>query len=248
MKNMLYSVLAFAFSVLTASAQIDVKIECDNYKYMIGEAIMARVELGNKTGVPLVFNSSYHNAELEIYLMDDDSSARVPLIEKVKHEFIIMPGESTKDLVDITSLLKLNTEGSFQIKARVKYDSLIFSSPSKDFSIVRGIEITSLKRSLKGYSSKMLTYSLRYMTRNYGEYVFLIVTDEKNEMRYGTVRLGPIVRIMTPTLSFDEKGQVVIVHQSGRKRFTQSIIDVERDGCDFVEQTNHKRDGSKFGE
>ncbi len=247
MKNRLLIIILFGFMSLTAWGQIDVKVECDNYKYMVGEAIMVKVDIGNETGMPLVFNPSYHTAELEMLVSLDRSSARVPNIVKLDREFVIMPGESVSELVDINSLLGLHYEGAYQIKARIRHDGLLFTSKGKGFDVIRGVELKYLKRSLNGYSRKVLTYSLRYMTRNKGEYVFLVVTNENTGTFYGTVRLGPIVRMMDPTIKFDEEGRMIVVHQSGRKRFTRSVIEVRRDGCEFIKQTHHKRDGSKFG-
>jgi len=239
-------VCLFMLVSLSAVGQIGVVIECDNDKYIVGEAVMAKVVVENNVEVPLVFDKSYHNAELEVCVSRDRASARIPFVGSVDREFVIMPNESAAELVDVGSLVDLNVSGSFQVKARVRYEGLLFTSQSKGIDIVRGVEIVSRKRSLSGYSLQLLTYSLRYISRNKSEYVFLVVKDENGTKSYGTIRLGPIVRVMQPTINFDDDGQVIIVHQSGRKRFTRSVIAVHNDGSDFVEQTHHQKNGSLF--
>ncbi len=47
------------FVSLSAVGQIGVVIECDNDKYMVGEAVMAKVVVDNNVEVPLVFAVSF---------------------------------------------------------------------------------------------------------------------------------------------------------------------------------------------
>ncbi len=239
-------VLFFMILSLPVVGQIRIGIECDNSKFMIGEAIMAKIAVNSEVEVPLVFNKSYNNAELEICVTRDRAAAQIPLIEDLGREFVLMPNESEIELVDVSSLMSLYKEGSYQINARVKYDDLIYTSKAQGVDIVRGIELMSIKRSLSGYSKKILNYSFRYLARNMSECAFLVVTDENNCESYGTIRLGSLVRVMEPSMKFDKDGRIVIVHQSGRNRFTRSVIRVHRDGSEFVEQTHHKRNGSLF--
>lgn len=239
-------VCLFMLVSLSAVGQIGVVIECDNAKYMVGEAVMAKVTVDNDVEVPLVFDKSYHNAELEVCASRDRASARIPIIGSVDREIVIMPNESAIELVDMNALVGFKFPGSYQVKARVRYDGLLFTSKSKGIDIVRGVEVISRKQSLSGYPAERLVYSLRYIGRNKSECAFLVVGNESGTKSYGTIRLGPIVRVMRPTVKFDEDDRVVIVHQSGRKRFTRSVITVRHDGAEFVEQTHHKENGSPF--
>ncbi|MBT3193233.1 MAG: hypothetical protein HN341_11820 [Verrucomicrobia bacterium] len=236
-------ILVVMLFALPGQAQVRIGLKVDHRIVMEGEPTVATIVIQNDSDAPLVFNEIYHNAELEVSIRRDRGS-REPTYEKLDRDFVIMPDDRTTELVELTSFGDIRDPGSYQIWAQVRHDGRIFASRPQGFDVVHGIEMDSRERQLRGYRNSRLTYSLRYCARDGAEYAFLVVRDVVRGVSYGTFQLGNLVRIGKPAMNFDDKGRLVVAHQSGRNRWTRSVIAVHRDGAAFEEQTHHLPDGS----
>ena len=234
---------ALLLCVSPAVGQISVGIKMDHRLVMEGEPTVVTISVQNESETPLVFNKVYHNAELQVSLRRG-RSAEEPVYRSLQRDFVIMPDDQWDNLLELTSLKDLRRPGSYQICAQVLYNGLVFTSRPHAFDVVHGIEMTSVKRHLRGYENIRLTYSLRYCARDGAEYAFLVVKDTVRNLLYGTFRLGTLVRVGEPAMKFDAKGRLVVVHQSGRNRFTRSVIATHRNGASFEAQTHHLPDGT----
>ena len=157
-----------------------------------------------------------------------------------------MPDDSITELVELTSLSNIQAAGNYQVLARVRYNGRFFTARPKGFDVAHGIEIMSLERALRGYEDIRLTYSLRYASRSSSEQAFLMVEDRGNEVSYGTFQLGPSLRVSAPIMRFDDEGRVVIVHQSGRNRYTRSVVLASPEGASLVSQSHFLPDGKPY--
>ena len=228
-------------------AQLQVRLELEHRSFMVGEPFMARVLVENQGSTPVVLGDAYHNAELFIELVPRGSG---PLPEaqrrQVRRDRVIMMGERDTELVEVTSLFEGHAPGTYLLRALMRYEDRLYQSNAIAFDRVRGIEMQSVRRALPGYHDIVLLYSLRYTRRDAGEVAFLVIEDSATGDNYGTFTLGPSVRVNPPAISFDSQGRAVVVHQSGRNRFTRSVVSADRDGAAFVAQTHHLPDGKPY--
>lgn len=228
-------------------AQIQVGVELEHQAYLTGEPFTVRVRIENQLTVPMVFDSEYHNAELLTELIRSKSGS-VPEGERkpVSRDLVIMPGQRAQELVEITSLFPLRDPGGYKVRAAVRYDGRLYLSRQVEFDLVRGVELLDVRRGMPGYHETELVYSLRYWKRGGGEHAFFVIADADTGVIYGTFLLGPVVRVNPPAIRFDEQGRAVVVHQSGRDRFTRSVFEVNRNGATMTGQTHHLADGRQY--
>jgi hypothetical protein len=234
-------------SAVTASAQLEISVVLEHNSFILGEAFTARVRVRNELDVPLVLDDDYPNAELFVELVREKSSGisesdRQP----VRRQTVIMPGTDKLELVEITSLFNLARLGGYRLRVGVQHDGHVYRSAPTGFDLVEGIEMLTVRRGLRGYRDVDLTYSLRYWRRSGGEHAFFVIKDNASGAVYGTFRLGPVVRVNPPAIRFDKDGRAIVVHQSGRNRFTRSVIDVDSAGARMEGQTHHLEDGSPY--
>lgn len=234
-------------SAFSASAQVDVSLSLEHRSYVIGEAFAARVRVRNQLDVPLVFDDDYRNAEFFVELVRDRSggiseSDRQP----ISRQTVIMPDNEKLELVEVTSLFNLTKPGGYSLRIGVRHEDYVYLSAAVGFNLVEGIEMLTKRRSLSGYRDVDLEYSLRYWHRSGGEQAFFVIRNTRNGTLYGTFRLGPVVRVNPPAIRFDKEGRAVVVHQSGRNRFTRSVLEVDSGGAVLVGQTHHLEDGSPY--
>lgn len=242
--------VALLFSLAASGssyAQIKMSITLDQQAYVVGEAFAARLLIENNLNTPMVFDEKYHNAELFVELVRDGAGTPPEADRRpVLRESVIMSGEKTLELIEITSLFDVRQSGGYQLRAVIRYEGKLLLSRPVGFDLVSGVEVLSVRHGLPGYFDVELEYSLRYWKRGGGEHAFFIIRDVNTDIIYGTFALGPIVRVNEPAIEFDRQGRVVVVHQSGRNRFTRSVLEADRNGAVLEEQTQHLADGSPY--
>jgi len=236
-------ILAFA---CRTEAQVLLGVEFENQAVVEFEPVVLTVTIRNDGETPLVFSDYYRNAELEILVRSHEQSLLQADKVAVERDLVIMPGNETRELIELSSIYSLKETGGYRIAAQVRYDDKAFRSRQRILDVVRGIDILKRTRNIPGYEDFRLTYELRYWRRNGSEYLFMVVKDKERRLSYGTFQLGRIVRFFKPEIRFDGKGFVTVVHQSGRMRFTRSIFEPGRNGIRFVEQTHHLESGDPY--
>lgn len=236
------------FCASAAVGQIELNLSLEHRAYLLGEPFAAKVRLQNELDVPLVFDDDYRNGELFVELLHS-KSAGIPDASRqpVSRATVVMPGNSKIELVEITSLFNLVQAGGYSLRIGVKYEGDTYLSPPVGFDLVQGIEMQTVRRRLSGYRDIDLEYSLRYWKRMKGEQAFLVIRSSHDDSAiYGTFLLGPVVRVTPPAIKFDSQEKVIVVHQSGRNRFSRSVFEVDSGGASFIEQTHHLEDGRPY--
>lgn len=108
------------------------------------------------------------------------------------------------------------------------------------FTVVEGIEFSSVVRTLPGDDSKLFRFTLLYWARDQAESIFLRVTDPARDGRVvGFAALGNIVRVAEPTMTFAADGSVTIVHQISRDRFAKTRLDASSFPLKVLERDNN---------
>ena len=139
----------------------------------------------------------------------------------------VKPGEERPFSVRVGSLFDLPPHARVQATAVVERgDNENAASHPVAFTVVEGIEFSSVVRTLPGDDSKLYRFTLLYWARDQVESIFLRVTDPSRDGRVvGFASLGNVVRVAEPTMTFARDGSVTVVRQVSRDRFARTKLD-----------------------
>ncbi len=76
--------------------------------------------------------------------------------------------------------------------------------------------------------------------------MFLRVEEKAGDMVYGVFLLGGLIRVFKPALNVDRKGNITVIHQSGRSVFTKTTFRSEPYSVRFMDQVYINEDGVPF--
>jgi hypothetical protein len=159
---------------------------------------------------------------------------------------LLRPDEERALMIDVTRFFDMTAEGRYRISVRCHWRGQTWGSREHLVSVVSGIEVASITRSVSGYEDQPRTYSLRYWRRKGMEYLFLSIDDKSTARNLGVFSLGAVIRVFRPVLRVDRFGNIIVVHQSGRIRYTRSVFRIEQDVVSFIDQSYHLEDGSPY--
>ena len=225
--------------------QVRLGVNLSRRSYIVGESITATLTIESQSTIPLVLGRDYHNAELYLELSGGRHGTRgLPDRRRVQRDLVIMPGSALREVVEITSLYTFLRPGNYRVNAVLVQEGRSFHSATFAFDVISGIEMRSFRQMLPGYSDIEIVYSFRYASREGREEAFMVIQSSDGRSLYGTFRLGPLLRMFQPVFRRREDGSIVVVHQSGRNRFSRSIFVVDRGGAEFIEQRHFRPDGT----
>lgn len=236
-------------SLLPALAQVRVGIALDHDDVLAFEQVMAIATIYNGANTPIVLGETDYNASLTVMLTQAVSNTEALPSDShktLRRPVVIMPGDSHRELIEISDLFDLREEGKYQVTVIVEHDELRYRSRSIIFTVVNGIEIDAVTHPVPGYRDLKLTYSLRYWRRRDTEHLFLSVRDNVRAVSYGVYDLGPLIRFKKPSFRYDLTGSLMVIHQSGRERYTRSKFSISGAGVVFREQDHFLPDGTLY--
>lgn len=237
-------VCGLVLAAVPVQGQVRMGISLPRRSFLVGESVAANLVIESQTPLPLVLGPEHHNAELMLELVSTrQGPGGQPERRQVQRDAVVMPGTQMRDVVEITSLYNFLAPGNYRVTAVLFHEGSSFRSVPFAFDVVRGIEMKSLRQMLPGYSDVELIYSFRYASRDGQEQAFLVIESADGTALYGTFVLGSLLRLYQPLIRARVDGTVVVVHQSGRNRFSRSVIRVDRGGAEFVEQRHFRSDG-----
>lgn len=238
-------VLVLLVGARTVRGQVQLGAELEGRTFMVGEAVVANIAIRNFSPEPLVFDDENHNAELRLEVRQHRSGIPPEAGRfAIRRSKVLMPGETIRDIVEVSSIYDFWEAGTYQIRLLLTHASQTYASKAFVFDMVNGIEITSARYPVSGYETLWIDYSLRYMGRDLREEAFLIIKPSGSTDLIGSFSLGPVLRVTHPVIEMRPNGNVVVVHQSGRNRFTRSVFDVFPQGAEFVGQSHFLPDGT----
>ncbi len=244
-KSIAFSCILLFLLQASAVAQVRLGVNLSRRSFVLGEAITATMTLQNQSPVPFVLDREHYNAELMLELSGGSLGRRgLPVRRRVYRDFVIMPNATIRDLVEITSLYEYLGPGNYQVDLVMNFDGRTFHSATFVFDIVPGIEMRSFSQMLPGYLDVEVNYSFRYASREGREEAFMVIQSADGRSLYGTFALGPLLRLYRPVIRARDDGSIVVVHQSGRNRFSRSVFMVERMGATLIEQRHFRPDGT----
>lgn len=232
-----------------ASADVVVKLRLEHAAYLQYEHVQAFVTVFNDEDYNVVLDSGITNRtdslRFRIKRNSRDDAVlinRTPIVEFLE----LQPGEKKSFMVDLGMWYSISQVGSYDIQAELEYGGRKWLSNLVQIDVVDGIETSSVSRSVPGSPGRARKYSLRYWNRGKREYLFLRAEDEKNDLVYGVFLLGNVVRIFNPLLEVDRKGNIVVVHQSGRNMYTRTTFKSESHSVKFIDQVYTDENGAPY--
>lgn len=132
------------------------------------------------------------------------------------------------------------------LAAVLTYEGRNLESNTVIIDIVPGIEITSQTREIPYSDGKSRKYSIRYWSRKGREYLFLRVDNIQENGSHIVFNLGPLIRVTTPTMEVDRKGNVIIWHQQDKLCFVRTVLRSTVDEVSVPKQTFHLQDGTPY--
>lgn len=160
----------------------------------------------------------------------------------------LAPGERRDLMVrDLSAAYDFGRAGRYRVRAEIGLENTAYRSDWVLIDVVRGIELTSVRRPVPGYPEVEREYALRYWARERKEHLFLAVGEPATGYSYGVFDLGPVIRVSPPRIHVDREGKVTVVHQSSRSRHIRTVFQSDRGGMQFVDRIYHEADGGSAG-
>ena len=224
MKRLALLAVALLTPVL-ASAQVDIACRLINGRVLQFEPVLVWVEISNRSFQPLRLSSADANALLT-FDVEQGPGLLVPPTEVPlpSQPVTIAPGETWKAAVNILPAYPLRRTGPYTVATRLDWNEKAFVSGKMFLDVVPGLELMKLVSGIPGDASVTRTYSLRTLSRDRKERLFLRIDDEDQSECYGVLDLGSIVRMFTPVMQVDGVGNIHILHQSGPWQYARHVF------------------------
>ena len=213
---------AAVLTAVTARAQLTVQCSVSSPRVLQYEPIIATLTVGNHTSEPIELTSSGPDARVSFDVEDAPGSLVNPTdVSVLTSPLRIQPQETKQAKVNLLSAYRISRAGPYTITARVRWGGKIFISPKVFLDVLPGLEIAKLVAGMPGGKGSR-TFSLRTLSRDLAERVFLRIDDEDQGTCYGVFDLGRIVRLYSPRMTVDGLGHVHVLHQSGPWQYTHT--------------------------
>lgn len=249
MKAIISSILLATLLPVSAFAQLMLRMQTDNRKYLQYEAVPATLTLENQSSFEIEFGRYEQNAQLKMQLELDRGLVSEHIVEtKEVLGKTVKPGESIELNVDLARIFDLREQRRYLVAAVVEWRGRDYPARPRYISILNGIKISSETRGLPMAPELVRTYTLRYHVRDNTEHLFLRVDGENEDVCFGVFDLGPIVRVYQPLMTFDHLGNVRVVHHSSRGANTHSYLISDKKGVRFLEALFRTPDGKELKE
>lgn len=233
---LIIAALLFALGFGSVKADLQVRFSVDPDTVLLYEPASVFMRIRNDSQYPLEIGpEGPASLRLSVTMVDGRAVRRInqrPFFSSRR----LMPDEQTDIMFDITRFFDFSNEGRYRIEMEILWNERSYIAPARILEVVRGIELTSIQRSVPGYSHIMRVYTLRYWRRDGGKKLFLVVEDPQINTIQGVFELGSLMRVSAPRINVDRHGNVAVVHQSRPTRFTRTLLKSTGEGVELVDQ------------
>lgn len=233
----------------SASADVHVSLKMAHLEFLQYEKMNAFVTIYNDEDYNVIVDSTKTNRTdaLRFNIRHNMKKPAVRINRLPLADYIhLKPGEKKTIMLDLGMWYSVSPVGSYDIVAELEHGGRVWQSKRALVDVVDGIEIKSVRRSIPGNPNRIRKYSIRYWTRDRKESLFFRAEEEDAEMVYGVYFLGGLIRVFKPALDVDRKGNITIMHQSGRSLFTKTTFKSEDYAVRFVDQIYVDENGKKY--
>lgn len=241
-------VMAIVLAVAGAvRADLAVTLNMEHVTLARMEQAMAFLTVSNRSMQVIVIDpaKSEGSAQVDFRLREDGGR---PVVRKdnapIEALGVIEPGESRRFLVNLSRYFDLTALGGYIVEADVTWQGLRFPTHPLHMDVRNALQLASTTRMSPLKPGTILEYRLSYLAREQSEFLFVEVSEKPEGLHYGVMNLGPVVRVFSPVLDANAAGVVTVVHQSGTKRYTRSVLEVTDQGLRLVDQSYETMQGS----
>ena len=210
---------------LVARAQVDVKLEFEQDKFLSGEKAEVLVRIANFTGAPLRLGENDDWIRFSV-----GNVSGVGVSRKAEPEptgaFTLKPGARATLRFDLTPLFQIDQVGRYTATATV------FTGPGEthavtapaEFEIMRGVVLWEREFGVVGGQGERRRYAIvqaNYLRR---ARIFAVITNPEASVTHHVVPLGTVVSFNPPSMALDPKNRLHIFHQYGADDFVHHRI------------------------
>ncbi len=136
----------------------------------------------------------------------------------------VLPRQTGTVSMDISQSHALGRTGPYTIWASLEYEGDFFGAGRLFLDVVPGFEVSEMTVSVvdeKGSARRRI--SLRTLSRESGQHLYLRVDSTSDSICYGIFDLGRYLGFDPPSMRIDASGQIHVLHQSRPLRYTHSV-------------------------
>ena len=219
------AVLIGAILAHEAAGQVEVSCRLAASRTLLFEPVRATVRVTNNTGHPLRFGGENPDVRLGFSVEQAPGEPVLPTGQPIPEApLVLAPGEAREMAFNLLASYRIHATGPYTIQARVTRGDVAFVSPKAFLDVLPGFDVGRVAVGLAGSSGDTRIYTIKTMTRDRTELLFLRVDDEKSGRCLGVFDLGRIVRQFQPRMESDYKGHIHVLHQSSPWKFTHTEV------------------------
>ena len=206
----------------TAEAQVEVRCRLTHASTLQFEPVRAVVTVNNQAGKALLFGSA-GNATLR-FLVERKPGYPVGRLSEddVAAGWLVPAWQTRRIEVPVSKFHDIRRTGPYSLRARINTGGQHASSAKMLLDVVPGLLLKELRVAGAGDGDNRL-YSLRVLTRDRGDELFLRIEDPVEQVCYAVHGLGrSIARRFPPQLRGDAQGRIHVLHQSSPTRVTHT--------------------------
>lgn len=216
-------VVGMMFIAGGAFAQIDFSARIPNSETLLCEPIPVVVTLQNNR-VDALAAGSEQGYSIAFEVTDPDGILVRPLPDSSVSMPATIEGQSTVVFTnDLQKIFPVARYPSLAVRARLTVGNRSFVTEKMFVDILPGTEIARLQAPAS--DGEVHTYSLRAISREKRDRLFLRIANESETVCYGVADLGRFMRIGKPALEVDGMGRIHVLHLMGPNQFAHSVFD-----------------------
>lgn len=198
-----------------ALAQIAFDAQPADYCFMAGEPVEFELRLRNNTGGILRFGGDDATAVLSVRIESDPGRLIPPLRDTAfLSGAVIMPLETKTMRLNLGPAYYLRAGGIYRVVFTVSWGGRKFTAAPVFIDVRGGAVLQSIKTGLPLQKGATRLYTLKYLQKDKGEALYLLIEDDDNKISYGVFNLGRMVRFYQPELKVDESGNAHVLFQT----------------------------------
>lgn len=213
---------AMGVSASSVFAQVDFSARLPNTSVLACEPVPIEVTLKNNRAVPLAaggtqgFTLAFEVVDAQGLLVRSLPDAQVSTPAEVP------PLSQVVITNDLQQLFPIARHAALSVRARLVVGDRSYVTDKMFLDVLPGGEVGRIQANTA--SGELRTYSLRVLSRDKRDRLFLRSSNESETICYGVADLGRFVRIGSPTLEVDSQGNVHVLHLSGPNQFVHSVF------------------------
>lgn len=211
--------------VVTVHAQVDVKLEFDQNKFLTGEKSEVILRIANFTGGPLRLGERADWLRFSLENVSGVGVARTADLEETG-AFTLKTGARATLRFNLTPLFKIDQVGRYNVSATVytgSGDNHVITAPA-EFEVMNGVVLWEREFGVLGGGSERRRYAVvqaNYLKR---ARIFAVITNPEASVTYKVMPLGTVVSFNPPSMAMDAQNRLHILHQYGADEYLHHRI------------------------